>query len=669
MLAASVSTSADEVLSLFDELRGEIVAVLQRGEEIARNTGGAGESARPHLLAARQAADLSRLNLVVVGGEGQGKSTLINAILGVQVAPEESDQPGTVAPVYITYGRSEEPVYSVQVGDSEARLVDHAGFRAYLLQAENPDNIKNVRFGFVEIRHALLKRGLRMVDMPGVEGLSGEIAAEARAFIKTNANAVLGVMRRSGGYGPMGRILRTMLPESAEAHALVFNSDLTDWSHGPGTPKEESEQRAYIERQRKTVVNQLSESWPALSEKPDQVFILHLPSFHAQQLRDADRVWVGTPVHDGEAERFLGCLWTHVREHGVGEVIDRAYQHADAALRELKAWLDLRRQVLSALQAGGADLAVLQRKFETAQMAALAKWQGQSDATLIESLAEEVWQHLQPRLVEARDTLIHAIHLAENKVGSRSDGALSGDTARAIKADLELAIAAQNEANDEAYRAAVDKLLEVMLLDANTILDEFNEQLPVVQETIGAVPIDSKNIVRLRLGDIDPSILESLAHVAGVVGTAVAGGVGAKAGLLLVLAPFLGPIGALAVTVAAGASATAVVTHFALTRLRDPHRRGLLQGLLELRESITHIDTSAESELRRAWGETASRFASDVGRALKERIANIRSVLNDPTGNRHRVEAEHARVERLGKEIDSLEHKLGEIADRAASVA
>ncbi len=656
----------DEVLRLFDELRHEILDAVEKAEEIAAATGEAGKGARSHLVAARWAVDLSRLNLVVVGGEGQGKSTLINAILGVAVTPEEASQPGTVAPVFITQGPSAEPIYSVRFGDADApRVVDRAAFHRLLLQAENRNNVEDVRAGYVQMRHVLLQRGLRIVDMPGVEGISANIADDAKAFIKTNAHVVVGVVRRAGGFGPMGRILKAMLPDRAEPEALVFNSDTMDWNKGPTTTKDEATLRQYVEEQQKIVADQMRESWPTLGDQPERVFVLHLPSFHARQHGDVDREWIRSQVHDREAARFLAKLWAHVRVHGISEVIGVAAQKAEAAVRELKTWVQLRRDLLAAVTGDdGSQLAALRNAFDLASKAAQARWTDCVREAVVRQRANDTWHALVPSLIKARESLIEMIRRVRQKAITDDDRALPDDVARTIKAELDHEATVANETVALTQQAVLDAMLSDLLSEANTILDDINLQFPLIRETIGSLAIDAEGIVRLKMGDIDATTLERLMHGAGVAGTAALGGAaagGAKAAILLAVAPVLGPIAALA----AGATVTGMLAHTVITRLRDPNRRGLLRELDDLERRVGTIDTSENGQLRGTWGELITELANNVDRLLETRLAGIAAVLDDPAVNQGRLAGERAEVDRLWHEIAALERTLDKTVERA----
>jgi hypothetical protein len=664
---ASALGLGSEVLRLFDELRHEILDVVRKADEIAEQSGEAGNSARAHLRAARWAVDLSRLNLVVVGGEGQGKSTLINAILGVAVTPEDASQPGTVAPVFITQGVSAIPVHSVQIGDVDPpRTVDQAEFRKLLLQATNRDNVEDVRAGYVQMRHVFLQRGLRIVDMPGIEGISPRIADDAKAFIKANANVVIGVVRRAGGFGPMARIMKEMLPPGAEPEALIFNSDTMDWNQSPSQTKEEAVLGQYVEDQRKIVARQMVKSWPGLGDHPERVFVLHLPSFNARQNGDAAQEWIKSPVHDREAERFLTWLWAHIRTHGVSEVIGGAVQKAEAAVRELKVWVQLRQRLLAALTGDGRHLVVLRTDFAAARATAQARWDQATHEAVLAQRCDQSWNAMIPSLIGAREKLVEAIRRVRQNAEGSGEQNLSDDFVRLIKVELDRMATIANERIDAAQRKELDAQLGLLLSDANKILDEVNRQFPLIRETIGTLAIDSESIVRLKMGNIDATTIERLLHGVGVAGTAALGGAAAgsaKIALLVAIAPVLGPIAALA----AGATLTGVVAHTIITRLRDPNRRGLLRELDDLERRVGTIDTSQHGPLRATWGQLLAEMVETVGQLLEARLGSIAAVLDDPDVNQGGLILQRNEVGRLRQEIEAVERRLNTIAERSAT--
>ena len=68
----------------------------------------------------------------------------------------------------------------------QAKLVCDSleAFKRFVLQKDNPSNKKKVVEGLVRFNHAILKQGLRIVDLPGVEGVSDAVSVATRKFIR-----------------------------------------------------------------------------------------------------------------------------------------------------------------------------------------------------------------------------------------------------------------------------------------------------------------------------------------------------------------------------------------------------------------------------------------------------------------------------------------------------
>jgi len=102
-----------QVLKQFAQLRQEVLSVIDKGETIANAIPAVATAARAELDHARRLISDAHLSLVVVGGEGAGKSTLIRGILKQELSPIEHNQPGTVAPVYLMYGEGS-PKFTIE---------------------------------------------------------------------------------------------------------------------------------------------------------------------------------------------------------------------------------------------------------------------------------------------------------------------------------------------------------------------------------------------------------------------------------------------------------------------------------------------------------------------------------------------------------------------------
>src|ERR1700738_26195 len=213
----------EDVLRQFHELRGQVLQVIDEGEQVAKKFPAVAAAEKADFEDARHSVSESRLSFVVLGGEGAGKSTLICGLIGADVAPVAHDQPGTVAPLYLEYGNSGEPTFTIEFFSKENKkplVCDKETYSQYILQKTNEGNQKRVERATVKLNNRLLEHGLVLVDMPGTGGVSHELRAEAQNFIRYNAAAVIGVaMMRT--YGPLVDVAREF---STRDRPIVFQA-------------------------------------------------------------------------------------------------------------------------------------------------------------------------------------------------------------------------------------------------------------------------------------------------------------------------------------------------------------------------------------------------------------------------------------------------------------
>ena len=154
----------------------ELVKVLQKLE-------------RPDLAqrATAAAARLKRPNTVVcvVGEFKQGKSSLVNGLLGRTICPVDDDL-ATSAITLVRYGdeagasvrrRGEDGAPATNVAVPIESLSD------WVSEAGNPRNLKQVERVEITVPSPLLKQGLVVVDTPGMGGLGAGHAAATLAFL------------------------------------------------------------------------------------------------------------------------------------------------------------------------------------------------------------------------------------------------------------------------------------------------------------------------------------------------------------------------------------------------------------------------------------------------------------------------------------------------------
>lgn len=173
--------------------------------------------------------------VLVIGEFKQGKSSLVNALLGTAACPIDDDI-ATAVPMVLRW--SDEWTAAVHVAP-ESPDQDLAALRmeipveqvaAYVTESANQDNIKQVRTVELGLPAPLLAGGLVLVDTPGVGGLAGLHAAITLNALPM-ADAVLFVSDASQEYsGPELDFLDTALRSCPHVIGVMSKADFyPDW--------------------------------------------------------------------------------------------------------------------------------------------------------------------------------------------------------------------------------------------------------------------------------------------------------------------------------------------------------------------------------------------------------------------------------------------------------
>jgi GTPase SAR1 family protein len=104
--------------------------------------------------------------LLIVGRFSRGKSTLMNALLGGDYLPT-GIVPLTSVITTIRYGSRKREILNF-TDSGLSREVPLSRLAEYVIQKENPGNIKKLDFAEVQFPIELLRRGLFFVDSPGL---------------------------------------------------------------------------------------------------------------------------------------------------------------------------------------------------------------------------------------------------------------------------------------------------------------------------------------------------------------------------------------------------------------------------------------------------------------------------------------------------------------------
>jgi hypothetical protein len=165
---------------------------LERPELVERLTAAGARLKRPSTI------------VCVVGEFKQGKSSLVNGLLGAEVCPVDDDL-ATSAITLVRFGdtqsatvrrRADANALSAGAGASApsstvAEAVDVAELIHWVSERGNPGNAKGVERVDITTPSSILKQGLILVDTPGMGGLGAGHAAATLAFLPFADGVVL----------------------------------------------------------------------------------------------------------------------------------------------------------------------------------------------------------------------------------------------------------------------------------------------------------------------------------------------------------------------------------------------------------------------------------------------------------------------------------------------
>ena len=530
-----VVPGAEATLLRFNDLRERILAVLDRGRQLADVLGPLRSQIIEPFDGARQAIDLSKLNLVVIGAEGHGKSTLINSIMGIDVSPEEEMQPGTVAPIFLEWGPTSIPEFFIDQRDATLRKCkDYAEFQTYVLQKLNANNSKGVRIGVIKLDHPYLRQGLRLVDMPGVEGVSPFVNQIARQFIKEEAHAVIGVVR-DRQYAPLLRVLQE-LGGSKRLSAIVCNKDSYFYRDSSVVNRRIDEQpdilNSYLKDHHEREVTQ------------EQVFVLHLPS--VVDIKNQREPRVTHPAQNSQQNKFDTFIWEYIRSNGFPAVLVDGANRALNALAELQSRIAVRRGVIKVLIVGDpGSRDKIKSEYDIAAAKARESWEAIGNGDNLRALAEEHWPPIHKAVTDGRDAVHCKVNAIEREV-NETRGQVTKTVADQYQVALQQLMIEQMGLVSEEQRRSLNECAKYFCKHANYIIEEMYRQVPVLAETVESerIQITPERLVNWTLNKMAPGAVEQLLKYGTVGGSALiaAKGIAILAIATLPVLPFLGAL-------------------------------------------------------------------------------------------------------------------------------
>ncbi len=155
------------------------VTTLELGLQAAEAYGRSDLYAR--LEAARDRMIGSALTVLVVGEFKQGKSSLVNALIGLDVCPVDDDV-ATAVPTVVRHGTAVD-ARAERAEDGTWEPIDIDRLREWVSEAGNAGNHRQLRSVEATVPSPLLAKGLILVDTPGAGGLDSSHGAATAAAL------------------------------------------------------------------------------------------------------------------------------------------------------------------------------------------------------------------------------------------------------------------------------------------------------------------------------------------------------------------------------------------------------------------------------------------------------------------------------------------------------
>jgi GTP-binding protein EngB required for normal cell division len=161
-----------------------------------------------------QRLDAGRFAVAVCGAFNRGKSTVCNALLGIDVLPA-GVLPLTAVATELSFGSEHLAVVHLDGTTKEANIAELAD---YVTEERNPDNERKVARVEIRIPADVLQSGAVLVDTPGLESIFLHNSEAARQAI-VDADGAVVVLSADA---PLGEGERDLLELIAERSARTF---------------------------------------------------------------------------------------------------------------------------------------------------------------------------------------------------------------------------------------------------------------------------------------------------------------------------------------------------------------------------------------------------------------------------------------------------------------
>jgi GTP-binding protein EngB required for normal cell division len=184
-LRQELGTNLESRLKKLEET-GYDVALLRLIEQLITRHGLVEFRSRIDSLASR--LEDNNLEVALFGRVSSGKSSLLNALLSTDVLPVGIN-PITAVPTKLRYGATLRA--DVAFGHGREETVTLEELAKLVSEQGNPGNLRNVVRAVVEVPSPRLKKGIVLVDTPGLGSLARRGAAETLAYLPSCDLALL----------------------------------------------------------------------------------------------------------------------------------------------------------------------------------------------------------------------------------------------------------------------------------------------------------------------------------------------------------------------------------------------------------------------------------------------------------------------------------------------
>jgi GTPase SAR1 family protein len=626
-------------------MQRRVLDILDSVDAAICETGRDASEVTPALALARERITNDTLQLSVVGAEGHGKSTLLNALFGAklsEIMPTDLDRPATVAPVELRWGDLPNPHYAVDLlgPQIEAKpCTSEREFSHYLLQRYNPGNSKRVSRGIVHLNHDYLKRGLKVIDTPGIDGVDEDIRSQVAADLHSYTNAIVAVTRDRRGHGAISSIFDTYKINPNRA-LVVINVD-AEYMDAGRAKTEGTSVSSIIEAKRAGLVEMLAQTGVTID--PARVFVVCLPIMSGQIEKSAQKV---DPAHSLEIEKLLAAIWTLVQEQSLETVVHDAIDLALDALVAADQHLLALEVVLETVLDGDKDKAEYLAMLETSVHTALTRARHIADAGLfdparLETEIEQCWQqHLSGPVRESGKRTAQYLNQKIAGVDAMQD--VSATDAAAMRQEIEDFARETSVPLDLARNKGLWEFLESICAQANRIVSHVYSaalELDALAQAGHRVSVKPESLPYLRLTRTRPDLFA----YAWKVGVPVGGGVlAASLGSALTLAGALShPMVAIPVLFILGGGAG----WYTASRMMGGRKGDLTRFLTERLRTLDGMGGDPKGPLYDQWQFVCLKVAHLVELNLDEALTNIGRLLRTDDKSLSDMSAQRTQIE------------------------